>query len=333
MKFNFYAEERVLTFLILVSSSSSIAQAFKQPEWFKVFEWPLTGSGGGGYSPASSKPYAERYYAQPAEFDEPPSSVYGEMIRAGPDEDSRLQAHYVTSQDHRRRSQASERFEWPPSVNSRHDYYTPLENQHHHTKHEMEHGKEVGLAYPVLLSLLLLGALFIPFLSLFFFLAVSAFNCHGSIGGALGGAGGLGAGFQPVAPVFGRRRRKRRKRDLAAELLDTFGWMNSDRMWPMPMILPMTQQAPERQTANATRTEAANKLLKNRTNSEDDDDWRPEGGFDLLEARAPLLMSLDLDWHDRLDANWIRVLRALSKWLDFEPSGSAQTEPTIRTRP
>lgn len=85
-------------------------------------------------------------------------------------------------------------------------YYQPSErydDQHHQHHKELEHhqeGKEVSFVYPVVLALLILGALFIPFISLFFFLAVSAFNCQ------TGGAGG----FAQVTPLFGRRRRKRR---------------------------------------------------------------------------------------------------------------------------
>lgn len=62
----------------------------------------------------------------------------------------------------------------------------------------------MSFVYPILLALLILGALFVPFIALFFFLAVSAFNCSGA------GAGGLGSGFSQVTPVFGRRRRRRR---------------------------------------------------------------------------------------------------------------------------
>lgn len=71
--------------------------------------------------------------------------------------------------------------------------------KHHKIEHH-EEAKEISFVYPVLLALLILGALFVPFISLFFFLAVSAFNCNG-IGG--------GGGFNQVTPVFGRRRRRR----------------------------------------------------------------------------------------------------------------------------
>lgn len=73
----------------------------------------------------------------------------------------------------------------------------------HHGKVEAHEYKEVSFVYPVLLALLILGALFVPFLSLFFFLSVTAFNCNG-----------FGSSFQPVAPFLGRRRRRRRKRSL-----------------------------------------------------------------------------------------------------------------------
>jgi len=68
----------------------------------------------------------------------------------------------------------------------------------HHTKIDHHEAKEISFVYPILLSLLILGALFIPFISLFFFLAVSAMNCNG-----------IGSGFSQVTPVFGRRRRRR----------------------------------------------------------------------------------------------------------------------------
>jgi hypothetical protein len=84
-----------------------------------------------------------------------------------------------------------------------HDYH----HKHHHDSkleiHQKE-SKEISFVYPLLLSLLILGALFVPFISLFFFLAVSAFNCHT-------GAGGLGGGLSQVTPVFGRRRRRRKR--------------------------------------------------------------------------------------------------------------------------
>lgn len=93
-----------------------------------------------------------------------------------------------------------------------------LESRHHGHQHSMEHhGKELGLAYPVLLALLLLGALFIPFLSLFFFLSVSAFNCNGFGQGGFGQGGLSPAGFQQVTPTFGKRRRRR---DLSLLMMD-----------------------------------------------------------------------------------------------------------------
>lgn len=85
-----------------------------------------------------------------------------------------------------------------------HDPYEYHSSKHHHHQqavhHEAASGKEISLVYPVLLALLILGALFVPFISLFFYLAVSAFNCHG-----------IGGGFAQVTPVFGRRRRRKRE--------------------------------------------------------------------------------------------------------------------------
>lgn len=72
------------------------------------------------------------------------------------------------------------------------------QDEKHHGKIESHEFKEVSYVYPVLLALLILGALFVPFLSLFFFLSVTAFNCNS-----------FGSGLQSVAPVFGRRRKRR----------------------------------------------------------------------------------------------------------------------------
>lgn len=91
------------------------------------------------------------------------------------------------------------------------DLWLPLESRevHHHRQHGHE-VKEVSYVYPILVALLILGALFVPFISLFLFLAVSAFNCH-----QLGSSG-----FASVTPIFGkrRRRRRRRKRSFSSEL-------------------------------------------------------------------------------------------------------------------
>jgi len=79
-------------------------------------------------------------------------------------------------------------------------------DDHHHKvmEHHMDKEvKEISYVYPVLIALLILGALFVPFMSLFFFLSVSAFNCQ--------------SGFSQVTPLFGRRRRRRRKRELTME--------------------------------------------------------------------------------------------------------------------
>lgn len=85
------------------------------------------------------------------------------------------------------------------------DYEHRKEIEHHHKE-----VKEISYVYPVLLALLILGALFVPFISLFFFLSVSAFNCQ--------------SGLSQVTPLFGRRRRRRKRqvgganRTLLAEL-------------------------------------------------------------------------------------------------------------------
>lgn len=101
---------------------------------------------------------------------------------------------------------ASESYE--PSAGSNYEAALgwPLESREmHHKHHEHHEVKEISYVYPILLALLILGALFVPFISLFLFLAVSAFNCH-----QLGSSG-----FANVTPIFGKkRRRRRRKRSL-----------------------------------------------------------------------------------------------------------------------
>lgn len=104
--------------------------------------------------------------------------------------------------------QSNEVFSRSPS--ERFDYHGgELKGEEDHDYHlkEVEHRhkevKEVSYVYPVLVALLILGALFVPFISLFFFLSVSAFNCQ--------------SGLSQVTPIFGRRRRRRRKRQTADE--------------------------------------------------------------------------------------------------------------------
>lgn len=85
--------------------------------------------------------------------------------------------------------------DWPLETR---DSYLYSGSEKHHKHYEV---KEISYVYPILLALLILGALFVPFISLFLFLAVSAFNCH-----QLGSAG-----FANVTPILGRKRRRRRR--------------------------------------------------------------------------------------------------------------------------
>lgn len=190
------------THFTLLLLNVHLVSSLKPPDWFRAFEWPQ-------HSPNQDQ-------------------VHYQLLSNN--NNNNLQSDNYDDVYYTNKPKASDRYEsrrsssfldWfspptqvpAPSGSSRWDYYAPLESQHNSHQHEMEHemhGKEVGLAYPILLALLLLGALFIPFLSLFFFLAVNAFNCHG---GGIGTLGSASSGFQPVAPFFGRRRR-RKKRDL-----------------------------------------------------------------------------------------------------------------------
>lgn len=125
------------------------------------------------------------------------------------------------NEDERRRRQQqqddqinSKAIYWPNSM-SRPNYRTEerydqqeeadeIHHEHKQVKYEGHELKEMSYVYPVLLALLILGALFVPFLSLFFFLSVTAFNCNS----------GLGSSFSPILGGRRRRRRRRRKRDL-----------------------------------------------------------------------------------------------------------------------
>lgn len=89
--------------------------------------------------------------------------------------------------------------------NSLLDYFRAGESKHYSFEKSHDEGhhevKEVSFVYPLLVALVILGALFIPFVSLFFFLAVSAFNC-----GNAGAIGGLNTG--PIQTLIGRRRKR-----------------------------------------------------------------------------------------------------------------------------
>lgn len=102
--------------------------------------------------------------------------------------------------------QEDEFFQRPLAPNDRRYDMEEDEQKYHYEKNHVEHaaGKEIGYAYPILVALLILGALFVPFISLFFFLAVSAFNCNG-----------IGAGsFASLTPIYGRRRRRKRSYEI-----------------------------------------------------------------------------------------------------------------------
>lgn len=97
--------------------------------------------------------------------------------------------------------QYSDDIEQAYGLSERYDYEEEDYKKHTKVEHHEHEVKEMSFVYPVLLALLILGALFIPFISLFFFLAVSAFNCNGGLGSS---------GFGQVTPFMGKRRRRRR---------------------------------------------------------------------------------------------------------------------------
>lgn len=138
-----------------------------------------------------------------------------------------------------------------------------FDERHHHHK-ELEHhqeAKEISFVYPVVLALLILGALFIPFISLFFFLAVSAFNCNS----------GLAGSFSSVTPIFGRRRRRRRSLEAPS----------SSASAGLLELVATTDRLEGRQangTATTTKTTTLNKMISER---------------DLITSHLPVSMLFD----------------------------------------
>lgn len=145
------------------------------------YRWPMQGGARG-----------HETLARPSRFDldgEPDSAHRYSIL----DEEGALLAARLLQHGQRRHPPVEQRFDDDEGDHMKHHHDEGMEEHH-------KEGKEISLIYPLLLALLILGALFVPFISLFFFLAVSAFNCH--------------SGFSQVSPVFGRRRRRRRKRSL-----------------------------------------------------------------------------------------------------------------------
>lgn len=169
----------------------------------------------------------------------PPAAYEDEpMFAIGEDDEATQQANSVPAWSWRRLTSTTTTTTMSPTDENYYYAYEPQENeirarddsdehyeykkvivQHAEPKHEM------SMMYPVLLSMLILGALFVPFISLFFFLAVSAFNCH---------SGGGGGSFGPVTPIMGKRR-KRRRRDINATYFgesnqehDEIYWLHED---------------------------------------------------------------------------------------------------------
>lgn len=134
-----------------------------------------------GFSSGARRHQSAYYYPEP-----PTYSSSGKLSDA-----SELN-HQYSADDPDQIYGLSERYDYEDDDYKKH---TKVE---HHEQHEI---KEMSFVYPVLLALLILGALFIPFISLFFFLAVSAFNCNGGLGSN---------GFGQVTPFMGKRRRRRR---------------------------------------------------------------------------------------------------------------------------
>lgn len=150
----------------------------------------------------------------------------------------------------------------------------------HHKYSKVEHveGKEISFMYPVLLALLILGALFIPFISLFFFLAVSAFNCN-SLGNS---------GFGQVTPVFGRRRRRRKRHLDDSEPLDAIN--NSTRS--------------DGQDSVSTTTSLVQSLPALML-------------FDAIESASELGAAGDYNfWRKQLARNTVRLQEALAEFAD-----------------
>lgn len=187
--------------------------------------------------------------------------------------------------------------------------------KHHKVEHH-EEAKEISLVYPVLLALLILGALFVPFISLFFFLAVSAFNCNG-----------IGSGFGQVTPFFGRRRRRRRRRSISESASSAAGsssnfssrWLESkSKNKATNQVKISADIARARQNSTATTTESS---------------------ITLAESLLPVMMILDTAddtnlalselvwsdygyWRKQLAQNTIKLRDALVEfgaWMNDTP--------------
>lgn len=281
-KRNIYSFSFIIFFIhfsLLLSLSLvkiQLISSLKQPDWLRAFEWPSRTS---YHEPTSDK--LQDYYnllhnsAQDYQAEDlySPRSLTTSL--------KNYQNYVINDRYDKRLSRIKDQ----QDSSSRWDYYQPMDSEHHDKEHEVEqhhvHGKEVGLAYPILLALLLLGALFIPFLSLFFFLAVSAFNCHG-IGPLGAAAGSSGGSFQPVAPFFGKRRKKR---------------------------------------ASATTSHQI-KLLENQSELIRDYVEKQRSNFSQDEdASKDHLVTLNW-WQDedQLEAEWAILLRSLSNWLEINLS-------------
>lgn len=255
-----------------------------------LFWLPLKQVACDGFKPESYSYQIERPRSTWSQFTSSPivqlrSSRRNPLLRSSYDED------YEDVIYPRRRFEYGEEY---PRESKRKKHY-----HEHHKVMKVEHHepKEISFVYPVLLALLILGALFVPFISLFFFLAVSAFNCNG-----------IGAGFSQVTPVFGRRRRKRRSAEM----------VNSRSSAKSKLMTNSTEQALEQQQVFARQ----NKALAEELDTVTSYDLPLLAIFDAWDELTSGYSSGDYEfWRKELARSTVKLADALASiesWLPLE---------------
>lgn len=197
-------------------------------------------------------------------------------------------------------NQYSDGSDQPYGLSERYDYEDDDYKKHTKVEHHEHEIKEMSFVYPVLLALLILGALFIPFISLFFFLAVSAFNCNSGLGSN---------GFGQVTPFMGKRRRRRRS--VGSE--SGFGSIASiDNGIHPDMASNRTQFLSKEETRDAARSTAVHlpRLMLFDAAEQQKEEAGRLGGLPMLDYEY---------WRKQLARNTVRLRDALLEfgaWLD-----------------
>lgn len=174
----------------------------------------------------------------------------------------------------------SERYDYDDDGNNYNNFYNDNTGAYERQAESksMEHlqaeGREISLVYPILLAILIIGALFIPFVSLFFFLTVSAFNCNG-----------IGS-FAQVSPFLGKRRRRRSLNEVKRIVLN---------------LTTTTTTSANNKTTNGTREpDSITKQITTTTTTASPRSKRP----DLMLGLGQVSMLEDADDHGASSSNF-----------------------------